>query len=305
MTIEETCSWLDEAVRDLELLPTLAGGGVGRRLGAAVARLARMNGGAGLRDAFTRPGTTPFVRLVDAAARDLRLTGDNRVSLIGRSTALLYLYVRLQDDLVDEETVVDRASVFAMEFVLAHHLTMLSQAGLSERAFGVRGEVMASFARVAADEVDLRERGLCLPAERLGDKFLPMAVPLVALASAAGREDLTESLVDWVRAIGGALQQVNDVLNAAEDRALGRPTALLSAVAPEVRALEGNALRAGLLADPATRAALESARHATEEARTRAMSLGLGELAQLAGGVTYNIVRTEERLLAIMLGAPV
>lgn len=305
MTTDESCSWLDDAALDLEALERSSGPAIGRRLGAALALLARMNGGQGLRHALLQPGTTPFVRLVGAAASDLGLATDPRVGLVGRATVLLYLYVRMQDDLVDEEARVDRPYIYAMEVALARHLALLADAGLSGGTQRVRADIMARFARAAAEEVDLRAAGDALPTEVLGDKFLPMAVPLVALASLAGRDDLSAALVVWVQRIGSALQLVNDVLNAAEDHALGRPTALLRSVSPETRAHQGNALRAALLSDPATRAALDHARDAAGQARTLAAALRLPGLAHIADGVAANLDRTETRLLGIMLGAAI
>lgn len=303
MTTAMTCSWLHEATRDLEELPASAGPAVGRRVHKAVARLSRINGGSGLGDAFTRPGTTPFVRLIDALAADLGLAGDPRVSLIGRATVLLYLYVRMQDDLVDEEEQVDRATVFAMELVLSKHLALLADAGLSHAGQRARSDIMARFADVAALEMDLRTEIEALPAERLGDKFLPMAVPLVALASIAGRDPIGDALVAWVRTVGSSLQWINDALNAAEDRELARPTSLLCAASPQTAHLRGNDLRAALLSDPATRSNLDRARQEAERAAADARALGLPALGAVAAAVASNVAMTDERLLAIMLGA--
>lgn len=305
MTTEERCSWLDDAVGDLEALERSSGPAIGRRLGAALSLLARMNGGQGLRHALLQPGTTPFVRLVDAAASDLGLRGDPRAGLVGRATVLLYLYVRMQDDLVDEEARVDRPYVYAMEVALARHVALLAEASLSSETQRLRADLMARFARVAADEVDRRAVGEPLPVEALGDKFLPMAVPLVALASIADREALSPDLVAWVQHVGAALQLVNDVLNAAEDHALGRPTSLLAALAPPTRAHQGNALRAAILADPATHAALDRARTTAEHARALAARQHLPGLARIAEGVAASVDRTDARLLGLMLGAAV
>ena len=302
MTTAMTCSWLDEATRDLEMLPPSAGPAVGRRIARAVARLSRINGGSGLGDAFTRPGTTPFVRAIDALAADLGLSGDPRVALVGRATVLLYLYVRMQDDLVDEEEQVDRATVFAMELVLSKHLALLADAGLSHDGQRARSDIMARFADVAADELDLRAEAKALPVERLGDKFLPMAVPLVALASIAGRDAIGDALVSFVQTVGSSLQWINDVLNAAEDRALARPTSLLSAASPETAHLRGNDLRAALLSDPATRTHLDQARRGAERAAEAARALGLPALGAVAAAVASNVSATDGRLLAIMLG---
>ena len=143
-------SWLPDAVRDLHALATSPCPAIARRVAPAVERISRMNGGAGASDALMRSGSTPFVRLVDAFAADLGLAGDPRAALIGRSTVLGYLYVRLQDDLVDEEAMVDRASVYAMEAALSAHVDLLAQAGVPAHVFRVRSALMARFAACAA-----------------------------------------------------------------------------------------------------------------------------------------------------------
>lgn len=115
-----------------------------------------MNGGTSLLDALGRPATTPFVPLIDACAKDLGLAGHPSVARLGRATVLLYAYVRVQDDLVDEPDRVDRASVYAAEALLARHLALFAEATTDPRAHALRSEVMARFAAVAAAEVDAR-----------------------------------------------------------------------------------------------------------------------------------------------------
>ena len=299
-----TCSWLDDAIGDVEHLVATAGAGAGRRVGVVVSRLERMNGGTSLRDALLRPGSTPFVPLIDALAADLGLAGDPRVARIGRATLLLYVYVRIQDDLVDEEALVDRASVFAMEATLAAHLARLAEAGLPQAAWAARSRVMARFAAVAADEVDARAAGAGLAPERAGEKFLAMAVPLVALASAAGRDALHDDLSTWVVHVGTALQMINDVLNAAEDHAAGRPTAVLAWARADLAAAADtpNRVRAALVGHPAVDRALDVAADAAARAWALAERHELPRLADIAAGVAAQVGRTRERLLGLMLG---
>jgi hypothetical protein len=301
MHSDTTCSWLDDAVGDLARLGEGVGPALRGRLDAALGRIARMNGAAGVREAFERPGSTPFVRLVDAAAADLGLDGDPRAALIGRATVLAYLYVRLQDDLVDEEALVDRATVFVMEAALSAHLALLAEAQIPREAWQARARLMTRFADTAAQEVDDRHAPDGLPPERSGEKFLAMAVPLVALASLAGRGELHEDLTDLVVHLGVALQMVNDVLNAAEDRAAGRATPLLRWMdAPDGG--DVNAFRAAVLAHPATTRALDLARAEADRAAAIAARRGLGQLSRLARGTRAAIDCTGDRLLGQMLG---
>lgn len=301
MTTGATCSWLPDAVADLEALAAHPNPALARRLGGAVRRLARMNGGSGLLDALGRPGTTPFVALVDAATADLGLAGDERAARIGRATVLLYLYVRLQDDLVDEEELVDRASVYAMEAALSAHLEQLAAAGLPPSGWRARSSLMERFARVAASEVELRAAGRALPAEAAGEKFLAMGVPLVALAALADRPELMAPLTELVIALGNALQMVNDVLNAAEDHMARRPSALLDWLDPPA-GLPGNALRARLLSHPAMARALALAGGEARRAFALCEAHGLPSLRSIAEAVARTAERTSERLLGLMLG---
>ncbi|WP_437275227.1 hypothetical protein WME90_28740 [Sorangium sp. So ce375] len=301
MHSEAICSWLDDAIRDLARLREGAGPALRRRLDAALGRIARMNGGEGVRDALERPGATPFVRLVDAAAVDFGLAGDPRAGLVGRATVMEYLYVRLQDDLVDEEAIVDRASVYAMEAALAFHLALLAEAQIPRAAWLARSRLMARFADTSAQEIDERCAPDGMPAERAGEKFLGMAIPLIALASFAGRDDLHDDLSAFVVHLGAALQMVNDILNAAEDRAAGRTTPLLRWIGA-VDGGDANTLRAALLGHPATARALDLARAEAERAAALAGRRGLERLAALAQGARATVDRTSERLLGQMLG---
>ncbi|HVV84530.1 MAG TPA: hypothetical protein VHE35_15785 [Kofleriaceae bacterium] len=289
-------SWLPDAVADLRALATSPCEAIARRIAPAVERISRMNGGAGASDALVRSGSTPFVRLVDAFAADLGLAGDPRTALVGRSTVLGYLYVRLQDDLVDEEALVDRASVYAMEAALAAHLDLLARAGVPVRVFAARSVLMARFAAFAARECDERGRDDGAAAERTGEKFLGMAVPLVALAALAGRHDLDDELAALIVDLGTALQMINDVLNAAEDHAAGRTTPLLRWIGAS------SFTRAGLIGHPAVHRALAVARAAATRAATRASALGLPHTTDVVDETGALVERTSERLLAHVLG---
>ncbi len=312
MPIDATCSWLDEAVLDLEVLAREASPALRRRLEPAVGRIARSNGGESVRDALLRAGATPFVPVIEALARDLGLTGDPRVALVGRSTVLLYLYVRLQDDLVDEEALVDRPTVYAMEAVLARHLELLASAEVPPGVWVRRSRCMARFAGVSAEEADTRLDAVGLPAELAGEKFLAMAVPLVALASLAGRDELHDAVQDIVVHAGTALQMVNDVLNAPEDLLAGRTTPFLRwfgpAAAPADLAAAPAfvaAMRASMFGHAATRRALELARGEATMAVDRAEDLGLTHLAASMGALRTHASHTERRLFGLLLGEQV
>jgi len=318
MPAEPTCSWLRDAVRDLEALAASPHPALARRLAPAVDRIANMNGGDGASDALVRSGSTPFVRLVDAAARDLGLGDDPRTALIGRSTVMGYLYVRLQDDLVDEEALVDRASVYAMEAALASHLELLARAGVPASVLVSRAALMTRFAAFSATECDDRGRDDGPAAERTGEKFLGMAVPLVALAALAGRTGIDDGLAELVVDLGTALQMINDVLNAPEDHAAGRTTPVLRWLShpgetSRARAFEGlpaeaksgvktSCNRASLVGHPAVGRALEVATAAADRAAARATALELPRTTVVIAEARALVERTRERLLAQSLG---
>lgn len=265
-----------------------------------------MNGAGSLREALTRPASTPFVALVDACARDLGLAGDPRVALLGRSTVVGYAYIRVQDDLVDEPDLVDRASVYAAEAFLAEHLRLFAAGACAPGAFLWRSEIMRRFADVAAAEVDDRERDVeDGDLSWMGVKFLPMAVPLAAMAVLAGREPLAATLVDFVRDVGTALQLVNDVYNAPEDAAGGRPTPLLRWLRAEGRDPLAPSLRARLFGSRALERSLAEARSHVASAAGRASDAGLAHLGGVAAHARSMVDRAPDGLARLMLGASV
>lgn len=297
--------WLPEAVADLARVRDDASPAVRRRLDAAFARLGAMNGARTLAEVFTRPASTPFAALVDACAADLGLSGDPRTSLLGRATVLAYLYVRVQDDLVDEPDRVDRASVYAAEALLSEHLRLFAEAAPSAEAAARRADIMARFADVAAEEVDAR--GAAVDDRDLGwmgEKFLPMAVPLAAMATLA-RPAVADDLVAYVRALGTALQLVNDVYNAPDDAAAGRVTPLLQWLAAEGVDASAPRLHARLFASAALARSLDEARRAVADATRRAEAAALPRLAAAAAQVGERVERCPERLCRLMLGATV
>ncbi len=298
--------WVCDAVRDLEALSRDASPALRRRLDEALARMARMNGARTLREALVRPASTPFVAAIDACGEDLGLTGDARVAAMGRATVALYAYVRLQDDLVDEPDRVDRASVYAAEALLSEHLSRFATAVRDPLAHMWRARIMRRFAEVAATEVDDRDR-----AEAdgdlgwMGEKFLPMAVPLAGLAVIAGRGDAVESLVEFVREVGTALQLVNDAFNVAEDSAGGRATPVLRWMRASRVDTASEGARATLLSDAALWRVLDEGRRFADAAATRADEMGFKALAGVARHARAMVDRTPERLCRLMLGMTV
>lgn len=301
-----TSAWLHDAVDDLEALVRGSQPALRAELAPLLERLGRMNGGASIGDALVRPASTPFVALIDAVAADLGLAGDPRAALLGRSTVLLYAYVRVQDDLVDEPARSERTMVYAAEALLATHLELFAAAIPDAGAFAERSAIMRRFAEVAAAEAADRDAITDDPSW-IGAKFLPMAVPLVGLAVAAGRRELTPRLCGVVEALGTALQLINDVYNVADDAAAGRTTPLLRWLGDDVAASRaaGRPLGAVLLGHPALERALDEARHHVDRGHALARGAGLPRTATCVVGARAMIDAAPGRLLRLVFARPV
>ncbi len=297
--------WTFDAARDLADLAAAAPPALRRRLDAALSRLAMMNGARSLREAFVRPASTPFVAAVDACAADLGLAGDARAATMGRATVALYAYVRVQDDLVDEPDRVDRASVYAAEALLSEHLARFSEAVSDPAAHAWRARIMGRFAGVAATEIDDRD-GAASDSDLgwMGEKFLPMAVPLAGLAVIAGRGALVPSLVEFVREVGTALQLVNDAFNVCEDALGGRTTPVLRWMR-ETGTVEPSSARATLLSGPVMARVVDEGRRYADAATARADAMGMTELAAVGRRARAMVDHAPERVCRLMLGMTV
>lgn len=298
--------WVDDGVEDLYRLARESSPALRQRIEAQLQRMSGMNGAASLREALRRPASTPFVPLINACAGDLGLADDPRAALLGRSTVALYAYVRLQDDLVDEPTRVDRASVYAAEALLCLHLRHLSAAAPQPEVMALRSDIFERFASVAAAEVD--DRGASVADDDLGwmgEKFLPMAVPLAAMAVIAGRPRLAAGLVDFVREAGCALQLVNDFYNVAEDAEGGRSTPLLRGLAAEGIDTAAPRLRARVFETRALARCLDHARSFAAQAGARAEAMELRRVREVAQGVGAMVDAAPERMMRQLLAGSV
>lgn len=300
--------WIRRSFARLEALLTSLEAPLQARLSVILQRLSRTNGGRSLESALTSPAATPFLALLEAYRCDLGLEeGDPRLALIGEATLALYLYVRVQDDLVDEPHLFDPAYVYLAEVFAGRSLSAFAQA-LSGDAhfFTFREEVMRKFARVALWEVDIYRRGkeegdgLAL----IGQKFLPMAVPLGALACAAGKWSDLPELMRFVTTLGTGLQVLNDVLNIEEDCAAGRLTPVLFWLYNSGAARPGQPpalVRAALLGSPVLKRAVAVARQKIQQAALLAEGLGASSLQKSARLRLDFADSVPRRLLALCL----
>lgn len=287
------------------------------RLSRVFARLSRMNGGQSLLNSFCATASTPGVSLVDAFRDDVGMAPeDERMDGIGEGALFLYACVRVQDDIVDEPTLTDRGDVYAMELLSgASARAFASVVPESARFFAYRDDVMRSFAGASAWEADVYRKSLrgspppSYPGgdlEWLGQKFLPMAVPLGALAIVAGRAPDLARLTHFVTSLGDGLQMVNDALNVGEDHKAGRLTPVLSWLYEGGRTVEEDTpsrVRALLLSDAAFDRVLDFARRKFSEAERVAREAGAPAMAQVAREREAFVDSVPGRLFALAMHA--
>lgn len=301
--------WLQRAVARLDLLlreePEIAA-----LLAPLLARLGGEAAATSLRSAFCRVLSTPFLRLLQLLTADLGLAQDDpRAEALGRATAWLYLYVRLQDDLVDEPAITPAASVFVMERLLALHLDAFVEAAPSPAALRRRSRQMGRFARVMAAEALARDGGAgtagrgSFPGGDLGwmgEKFLPAAVALCALAGEVRGEQAADAVEAVVLRLGVAWQLVNDAHDVARDAAAGRLTPLGARCAARGEPQTA----AGLVAGQALPLAIAEVQAEIAAARTIAAEAGLAGLGGVIDDAEERLRLLPSRLMAEVLGLP-
>lgn len=305
--------WFTQGLASVDGLRASLEGPIAARVARFFARFSEMNRGQPVGASLRAPSATPFVRLIEAYRTDIGVSeGDPRLLAIGEGTLLLYFYLRVQDDIVDEPTRCDRGDVYTMEVLSAASARAFGCAvGEHKGFFGFRERVLRSFASAAAWEIDVAWRdGPSFSASEpvlsfLGRKFLPLAVPLGALAFLAGRGADIESIERFVMELGSGLQIVNDALNIGEDHAAKRVSPLLRRLYDDGRATTstpGGAVRALLLSGPVFDEAMETARAQLGAAADTALKMGAGELAREARVRVRFLDEVPALLLALCLG---
>jgi hypothetical protein len=302
--------WFSEALLRVEerlaaIEPPLA-----TRIAKILAHLSRRNGGQSLETAFTSPAAVPYPRLTDAYRHDLGLLPeDPRLVSIGEAAILLYLHVRIQDDMIDDPVTWDPGYTLAAEAFSAASVRAFSAAlSFDARFYAFREATMIAFLTAATWELDVYRKGGGTGCDiaRLGRKLLPMAIPLGALAIVAERPGDLDPLTAFAEAIGGGLQVVNDLLNIAEDHAAGRTTPVLRWLYAGGRAIAGQPrvpIRAIFLSDPALDRALATSRAQIARATEIAEALGASTLASAARESAALVEAAPVRLLGLSLHA--
>lgn len=223
--------WMTRAFAALSTLTRSLPPPLDARFARVRERLGRSNQSDTLEGALSSSAATPGLSLFDAYRRDLGLEeADPRVAALAEGMLCLYLHVRIQDDVVDEPALFDRPFIYLAEVFSAASARAFAQALPGEPGFfAFRERVLARFSAAAAWEIDLLHPGAASVDEerRIGEKLLPMAIPLGALSFLAGPREEADALVGVALPLATSLQVVNDLLNLPEDHLGGRPTPLL------------------------------------------------------------------------------
>ena len=157
--------------------------------------------------------------------------GNARTEHLAFNTLLLYFYLRIQDNLIDEdEEREDRQFLYLCNPFIRSFFTIYQEIFPSRSPFwGSFNAIWDEFSEVSAQEKMAGSTCSVTEAEvlRLGSKLLPGAIPAVAMAHMAGREDDAEAIVEMIRWLGLGIQLMNDFFNWRTDLALGHETYFL------------------------------------------------------------------------------
>lgn len=266
--------------------------------------------------ALTAPFATPFIALIEAYRADLGLPDEGAVDAVGEGTLALYCYLRLQDDIVDDPASFDPSFVYAAEiFAGASAQAFAAAVGGRLGFWSFRRRILDELAAASAWEIDTYRsedpaRAAAHSEEHaalLGAKLAPVAIPLAALAAAAGRERADEWIGPFSRSFGAALQINNDLLNARDDHASGRLTPSLAALYAGGRVGPGSEayrIWPALAGDRALTRMTCAARAHLEAAVACARGAGAAGVAEVAASQIPALDEIAPRLLRLALGVP-
>lgn len=280
------------------------------------ARLARLhdrfshgNGADSISGAISAASATPIFSLLEALRKDYKISEeDPNLHKIAEATVLHYLYLRLQDDIVDEPEQFDRGFVYLLQVLYdagqdAFRVAFKGSNGF----FEFQRNTMDRFANTALWEVDTVRKGDLTESDikRLGDKFLPLAIPLGALAYLSIKPKDAPHLVKFAQYLGIGLQIVNDILNIQEDHKGKRLTPVLQKLYQSRRIEPGeqsNELRLLLITDPSIQESIQYAEDSMKEAEKIGNMLQMNNLVAVTQNRTGYIKSVPQRLLALQLG---
>ena len=178
----------------------------------------------GAQSLFLGPEGSPAFVLLDWLGRGLGSRAED-LERAGTAMLALYLAVRIQDDLVDAGR--PRQEAYLQQLMSGWAASLLA----GPQAAQDWQTVMGPFAAAALEDLSWRSHALPWTERAMsiqGDKYLPVALPLIWLARQAGRGELCPELIALVRTFGRPLQLTNDLLGAARDLEEGQRSAYLA-----------------------------------------------------------------------------
>lgn len=155
-------------------------------------------------------------------------TGDDTIVDLTLATVVGYLYVRVQDDLIDEDVGDPASAMLLGDALLVHHVRLLAKhAGSSPRFW----EFFESTAWAYADAM-LLERELHHPGATYGDgefdavlrRSEPVIIPAAVILDRDDRWEHLPRLREFVHLVTRAGQLVDDLRDAGHDRDAGNYT---------------------------------------------------------------------------------
>lgn len=301
--LAESSRWIDRAP------PALHG-----RLARVQQRIASGQGAGSIEGALTARLAPPAFALTEAYRVDLGLPDGPLLRALGEGLIGLYLYLRIQDDVIDEPSTFDPSHLYAAEIFAGASAEGFARAVGDQPVFwSFRRAALDELAAVSAWEIDAYraiDRAVAARlaeehAAHLGSKLVPIAIPLAALAAATDRPRALAWIAPFARALGRALQIVNDLLNARDDHVAGRLTPSLAAlysggrVAPDD---EPHRVWPALASDPALDRMARAAASHIEAAASLASDAAAPTLAAAASDLHAILPEIGPRLLKLTLG---
>lgn len=226
----------------------------------------------------------------------LRRARDEAVDDILEATALLYWYVRIQDNVVDEPEERGHAPYLLLANALhwdAMALLPFADAEFSRRA---RDAWLEFSEQTEAERVHISERRPYGEADfaRHARKVALAEVPIYATMAASGDWSGVDRVAPLIHALGRAYGLVNDVLGHERDLRTNGHTYLLAGLADP---------RRELLASDRLEGFLDRAARHHEEAREHARALGMTEIEAYTEERKARLAGIRDTISLLRLGA--
>jgi hypothetical protein len=246
---------------------------------------------------FTRPDAPPLLFLPLWLGARL---GRDELLDVSESTALFYLYVRIQDDLLDEPETRGRADWLLLgNALLWDALELLRGRVVGSDFWAASREAWLLFScATSAERTDLSSDDAGSYDETLFEdhcrKVAMAEIPLLAILQLQGRFELAPHVPPLIAELGVAYGLTNDVVGFRRDVAAGMRTHLIDRVrahVPRAKWNDGDAMSRALLERDHIEAFLQRARRAHRRAAKHAKKLGISEFSQFT---SERLARLEE-----------